>query len=144
MLIRRALKSDKAALAFLEVECFDDPWTEDMYAEVLEEEFSHYFVLEIEGIIAGVCGFYQVLDEGHITNIAVLPGYRGKGYGRFLTETLISEGEKLGLIALTLEVRVSNLAAIALYQKLGFVSVGIRPKYYSNGENAFIMWRRKQ
>lgn len=143
MTIRRATASDAAAMHHIENCCFDDPWSESLYLETLCVDNAFYFVGETEGKIIALAGFHQVLDEGHISNVAVLPDYRGRGCGKALVEHLIRDGEKIGISAFTLEVRISNFTAIALYQSMDFVAVGVRPHYYDNGEDAFIMWRKR-
>ena len=92
--------------------------------------------------VVGYVGMWVILDEGHITNLAVDPAYRRKGIGRALLEHLITEGKKRGVRFLTLEVRSSNLVAQQLYRKLGFYEAGVRPGYYQdNQEDAIIMWK---
>jgi len=84
----------------------------------------------------------MILDEGHITNIAVDPSCRRQGVGRALLQYLVTEGKAMGLKYLTLEVRRSNLSAQHLYREIGFVKTGVRPNYYQdNREDAFIMWK---
>jgi [ribosomal protein S18]-alanine N-acetyltransferase len=97
----------------------------------------------IGGKAVGYAGMWQILDEGHITNIAVHPEFRNYGVGSALLEALLSSAEKLGIIALTLEVRRSNYSAQALYKKFGFADGGMRKAYYAdNNEDAIIMWKR--
>jgi ribosomal-protein-alanine N-acetyltransferase len=97
-------------------------------------------VAELDGRVIGYAGAWVVLDECHITNIAVAEAERGKGIGRKLTEALIRYVSNLGAAYATLEVRVSNERAQRLYKSLGFVSVGKRKRYYEdNGEDAFLM-----
>ena len=97
---------------------------------------------EIDGEIAGYCGFYQSLEEAEITNVAVKRQFQRRGIGRKLLLELMRLGKEQGAFAFTLEVRVSNLPAIRLYESLGFVSFGIRPDFYEKPkENALIMWR---
>ena len=86
---------------------------------------------------------WLVLDEGHITNIAVHPDYRGRGIGEKLVLAMLELARNSGIAGVTLEVRVSNNAAKKLYNKLGFVDSGIRKGYYSDtGEDAVIMWKK--
>ena len=100
----------------------------------------HYLAAYIEGQFVGHGGFTAVLDEGYITNIAIHPNHRRKGIAFSLTEALKSEAEKLKLSFLTLEVRESNLAAIKLYEKAGFETVGKRKSFYSDPkEDAILM-----
>lgn len=91
--------------------------------------------------IVGFAGMWIVMDEAHITTIGVLPEYRGNGLGELLMVTLCTEAMRHGAEWVTLEVRVSNESAQALYRKYGFTQQGIRRRYYSdNGEDAYIMW----
>ncbi len=93
------------------------------------------------GEVAGYAGYWQVMDEGHIMNIAVREDLRSRGIGRALMEAMLKEGDSLGILYWTLEVRVSNAPALHLYEKTGFTSAGIRPGYYSNPkEDANILW----
>lgn len=86
----------------------------------------------------------MLANEGHITNVAVSPDYQGQGLGRRLMQELTARVKALGVDAMTLEVRPSNIPALRLYDSLGFKSVGRRPKYYTNpAEDAEIMWNTK-
>jgi len=102
-----------------------------------------YMVAVKDGLVVGFAGMWIILDEAHITNIAVHPEYRGFGIGTMLMESLISICKIENVIGITLEVRVSNQRAINLYKKFGFVEEGIRKAYYEdNKEDALIMWKR--
>jgi ribosomal-protein-alanine N-acetyltransferase len=91
--------------------------------------------------IVGFAGMWVLFDEAHVTTIGVQPRHRGKGLGELLLVTLFEEAARRGAEWLTLEVRVSNEAAQALYRKYGFTRQGVRRRYYSdNGEDAYIMW----
>jgi len=127
----------------LEVEknCFRSPWTKCMFEDELYNSNAYYYVIEVNGKIAGYAGFWKIIDEAHITNIAVHSDYRRRGYGKALVSALLDKAKELEIIAVTLEVRVSNSAAISLYESFGFVSSGVRRGYYSdNNEDALIMW----
>ena len=137
---REAVREDIGDIYKVETACFKQPWSlESLYTDILENELSCYLVAEEEGVITGYCGVHIIIDEGHITNVAVLPEYRQRGIGRGLLETML---EQTGLESYTLEVRVSNATAIKLYQSMGFVAFGKRPRYYGN-EDALIMWKGK-
>jgi ribosomal-protein-alanine N-acetyltransferase len=85
---------------------------------------------------------WVMLDEAHITNIAVHPEYRGAGLGNLIIEVLVSDAKDEAVSAMTLEVRVNNLPALNLYKKYGFVEVAVRKNYYQDtGEDAIIMWK---
>jgi len=97
------------------------------------------------GILVGYAGLWAIEDEGHITNVAVHPDYRRMRLGSILVELLIAQTREEGLKRFTLEVRVSNQAAISLYEKFGFVSAGLRKGYYEdNNEDAMIMWLEEE
>ncbi|MEH7114479.1 ribosomal protein S18-alanine N-acetyltransferase [Neobacillus niacini] len=128
----------------LEVEhaSFTTPWSrEAFYNEIYNNKFAVYLVLEEDQKIVGYCGAWIVIDEAHVTNIAVLPAYRGKKLGEALLRKMISVAEEMGARSMTLEVRVTNHAAQSLYRKLGFQDGGIRKNYYSdNQEDGLVMW----
>ena len=91
--------------------------------------------------IVGFAGMWILFDESHITTIGVHPDYRGLGLGEYLIVELFVEAMRRGAEMMTLEVRVSNDSAQALYEKYGFTRQGVRRRYYSdNGEDAYIMW----
>lgn len=121
---------------------FTLPWSrEAFYNELLNNHFSKYILLEDEGKIIGYCGLWVIIDEAHITNVAVLPEYRGKKLGEALMLKVMEVARESGALRMTLEVRVSNHVAQSLYRKLGFEDGGIRKRYYSdNQEDALIMW----
>ena len=141
-MLRPMTKADLDAVCLLEEQCFSVPWSrESMEKEIEGNDQAHYLVAEIDGNVVGYAGFWQVLDEGHIMNIAVAPEMRGRSIGEELLRTMLQQGTQLGIIYWTLEVRVSNVAAIGLYEKVGFSSAGIRPGYYEKPpEDANIMW----
>ncbi|NBI28480.1 ribosomal protein S18-alanine N-acetyltransferase [Chengkuizengella marina] len=126
----------------IESEVFTTPWTEQaFYNELLNNHFARYQVIEMDGIIAAYGGMWTVIDEAHITNIAVRNQYRGQKLGEQLVEEMKENALSLGMKKMTLEVRVSNEIAIHLYKKLGFYEAGIRKGYYTdNHEDALIMW----
>lgn len=122
---------------------FTIPWSRRAFLyELLENQQALYLVARETEKTVGYIGMWIVLDEGHITNLAVHPDYRRRGIGRLLLETLVRESAKRGIQRLTLEVRRSNLAAQALYRGLGFKETGVRHRYYQdNREDALIMWK---
>jgi ribosomal-protein-alanine N-acetyltransferase len=121
---------------------FSTPWSADAFLnEVINNHFAYYIVAEVEKRIVGYCGVWVIIDEAHITNVAVLPDYRGKKIGEQLLINMINLSMMYGAKKMTLEVRVSNHVAQALYKKLGFEEHGIRKGYYTdNHEDAIIMW----
>ncbi|MEW6623665.1 MAG: ribosomal protein S18-alanine N-acetyltransferase [Bacillota bacterium] len=122
---------------------FTSPWSRLAFeAEVYNNKFAHYYVAQGNGGVVGYAGMWIIFDEAHITNIAVHPEFRGLKYGKRLTAELMIQAVKLGAKRITLEVRVSNVIAQKLYESMGFASVGIRKKYYTdNNEDALIMWK---
>lgn len=140
-IIRRMSERDVTAVHGIEAASFPTPWTQAMFlSEMRENKVARYLVIQTEGEIAGFAGVHIILDEGHITNIAVAPAYRGLGYGRLITLALMQYASNLGVSYLTLEVRKSNEKAKQLYASLGFTSIGLRKKYYPDtGEDALLM-----
>ncbi len=140
-IIRDMALEDIDRIYELECECFAIPWTKQaMKYEIEQNKLAHYYVLQTD-VVVGYLGVWNIVDEGHITNVAVTKRARGKGYAVALVEHLKKESIKNHIERLTLEVRVSNISAQSLYKKMGFKEAGIRKKYYSdNGEDAIIMW----
>lgn len=128
----------------IEVLAFSTPWSRNSFLyELLENERAFYLTAKNEyGRVMGYVGMWIVLDEGHITNLATHPQFRRKGVARKLMDELIAASKLKGVRYLTLEVRRTNTGAQDLYQKLGFVHMGVRRKYYiDNNEDALIMWK---
>ncbi|HET7578759.1 MAG TPA: ribosomal protein S18-alanine N-acetyltransferase [Bacillales bacterium] len=123
---------------------FSMPWSEAaFYNELTGNRFATYILAEMDGKIIGYCGVWVIIDEAHITNIALMPEYRGKKIGEALLRTAMQYARMRGARKMTLEVRVSNEVAQALYRKLGFEPGGIRKNYYTdNYEDALVMWVR--
>ena len=139
--IRRMRLSDVDAVAAIEQATFARPWSRESFCQEMERnKAARYLVAEKNGRVIGYAGAWIILDESHITNIAVEASERGHGVGRKLTEALMQYISNLGAAYATLEVRVSNEQAQNLYRSLGFISVGKRKRYYEdNGEDAFLM-----
>lgn len=139
-----AASADLDALEVLERECFSVPWTRTQLASQLPDE-GHVFLLAkasgaVIGAVIGYVGMMYVIDEGYISNVAVAADARRRGVGGALVAALLSRARELGLAFVTLEVRRGNLAAIALYSKLGFRPVGERRGYYDRPkEDAILM-----
>ena len=128
----------------IEVKSFKKPWSKQEFINETENVLAKYFCLTLDKKVIGYIGVWEIFDEGHITNIAVLPEYRGKGYGNLLAEKIISYAEERNLVLLTLEVRKSNQAAINLYKKHNFIEVGLRKNYYENTEDAILMTKQME
>lgn len=127
----------------LEKICFDDAWELNSFLSEIENRISVYFVARDEenGKVVGYAGVWFMYDCANITNIAVAPDYRREGLGGKMLELLIDVSREKGMDSITLEVRASNSSAIALYEKHGFISQGIRKRYYQGKEDALIMTR---
>lgn len=149
VLIRRAEGGDVNEIAELEAVCFkgEDPWSAGaFFNEIVENrDKTLYLVAVADGRIVGYMGLWRILDEGHITNVAVDPTYRRNHIGEALIKEMVRLTEEGGTESWTLEVRVDNEAAIRLYEKMGFISYGVRPRYYEyDGTDALIMWKGKE
>ncbi|MBN6889792.1 ribosomal protein S18-alanine N-acetyltransferase [Cytobacillus horneckiae] len=126
----------------VEHESFSVPWSrEAFYNEITKNQFAAYIVIEENGQVIGYSGTWVVTDEAHVTNVAILPQYRGRKLGEAMMKKLMEIASELGAKTMTLEVRVTNEVARKLYRKLGFQDGGIRKNYYTdNQEDALIMW----
>ena len=130
-------------VAALETLCFSAPWSAQMLAGELERDNTVYLVAQEEtGAVWGYAGFYTVLDEGCITNVAVHPDGRRQGIGRRLVQALLEAARMRALVTMTLEVREHNTAARRTYLRQGLTECGRRPHYYEDtGEDAILMRR---
>lgn len=130
----------------LEIEhaSFTTPWSrEAFYNELNMNKFAVYIVVEVDKKVVGYCGVWIVIDEAHVTNIAILPAYRGRKLGEALMKNLFDVARTMGAKSMTLEVRVTNYVAQSLYRKFGFQKGGLRKNYYTdNQEDALVMWVR--
>lgn len=135
-------RSHLAAVADIERACFSHPWSESMLAEALYDDAASFIVAVGEdGTVLGYAGLHVVLDEGYIDNVAVAPPYRRMGVADALLSAFVRFGTA-NLAFLTLEVRPSNAAAIALYEKHGFAQAGRRKGYYTDPrEDALLLTR---
>lgn len=133
---------DIPEICAIEAEAFATPWSEQAFInELTQNQFAQYIVMEYEGSIIGYGGMWIIIDEAHVTNIAVLNEFRGRKLGQRLMAELADRADRLGAVRMTLEVRPSNVAAQRMYAKFGFEEAGLRPGYYTdNGEDAIIMW----
>ena len=118
-------------------------WSKGSYIQELTNPVARYLVAKIDNKVVGFIGTWIVLDESHITNIAVHPNYRKQGIASKLLEKFLTYCQSQGCVAYTLEVRSGNKAAKALYEKYNFKQDGVRKGYYEdNKEDAIIMWLR--
>ena len=138
---RRMVPSDAAAVEEVERACFSVPWSRESFWEEASQEAAYYLLALDDGEVIGYVGVWLLGGEGHITNVAVAPERRRRGIARALILGLMKISHGRGVRSMTLEVRPSNEAALALYKKFGFRSVGRRPHYYTdNDEDAEILW----
>ena len=145
IVIERMTIDDIENVLKVENDCFSTPWSRDSFVrELVENKIALYLVAKIENIAVGYIGVWKILNEGHITNVAVHSDYRGKGIATRLISELLSLCEEDGIDAFTLEVRRSNIVAQNLYKKFQFAECGFRKGYYQDTkEDAIIMCRRE-
>ena len=142
---RKMLPSDAAAVEVVEKSCFSMPWSRQSFWEEAVKKDAYYLLAvdystDIE-VVIGYVGVWLIFGEGHITNVALMPHYQGRGIASAMIKKIIMIIRSMGINSMTLEVRPSNNKALRLYQKFGFKSVGRRPHYYlDNNEDAEIMW----
>ncbi|MDO4546370.1 MAG: ribosomal protein S18-alanine N-acetyltransferase [Bacillota bacterium] len=146
VLVRQAKPGDAEAIYQIEKLCFPDPWSrEAMVYELEKNPRAFYIVAEMGKKVVGYAGLWWIEDEGHITNVAVMPGYRNRKIAEGIIQVMLDFTCEEGIKHHTLEVRRSNIAAIALYEKFGFQVEGVRKGYYlNNGEDALLMWRHAE
>lgn len=139
---RKMTIRDVDAVYEIEKDSFTLAWTKEAFEqEMLKNEFAYYVLAETEEGVIGYCGMWLVMDEAHITNIAISPQQRGNKFGEALMKEAMDQAKARGAKLMTLEARVSNIAALNLYKKLGFQNGGIRKGYYTdNQEDAIVMW----
>lgn len=133
---------DLSSVLAIEQVSFSTPWSIHSFAtELRDNDYARYHCLEVEGQVIGYMGLWFILDEGHITNVAIVPSRRGQRWGEFLMRSVMHKMALEGMERVTLEVRVSNDPARRLYERLGFKTAGIRKRYYvDTQEDALIMW----
>ena len=143
--IRRMERQDIDAVLEVEETVFSTPWSRASFeTEVDENALARYFVAVVASQLVGYAGMWIILDEAHVTNIAVLPSFWGLGIGEKLVTSLMDCARANKVVSMTLEVRTTNERAKKLYSRMGFVSQGVRIGYYSDTcEDALIMWREK-
>ena len=122
----------------VELSAFEHPWAKKSFEEELNNPLAHYFVLYRDDEVIGYAGLWHILDEGHITNIAIKKDCQGMGLSHFLIDELLNYKKENNLSFLTLEVRESNLKARSLYEKYNFKETGKRKNYYENNETAVL------
>ncbi len=140
---RKMTVADIDGVLKIEEEAFSLPWTKDAFFQEMTTNLHAYYVVAVKGEqqIVGFCGMWLVMDESHITNVAVTEHVKGQGIGEGLMREAIRVAREHEVVLMTLEVRVSNTIAQKLYRKLDFQNGGIRRGYYTdNQEDALVMW----
>ncbi len=134
--------ADIAAVLSIEGLSFTSSWPQNAFVnEIRDNKLAHYFVGRIEGEIVAYGGIWVILEDSHVTTIAVHPNYRGRKLGEEMLIHLLDQAIAARASWITLEVRESNEVAQRLYRKYGFTTVSTRRGYYSdNNENALVMW----
>ncbi len=141
---REMVPEDAGQVERVEKKCFAIPWSRQSFWEEAANENTLYLLVLDGAEVIGYAGAWLLAGEAQVTHVAIEPEYRGKGVGTALMEELIRRVKERGVGAMTLEVRPSNVAALALYGKFGMKEEGRRKGYYSdNGEDAIIMWNTK-
>ena len=144
MKLTTSLMTEADIDAVLEISLLSFPtsWSKESYIQELANPIANYIVVKFNGKVIGFVGAWIIIDEAHITNIAVHPDFRRKNVASVLLEELLRLTKSANCNAYTLEVRASNIPAQKLYKKYKFVEQGIRKNYYQdNKEDAIIMWR---
>ncbi|MFD2760295.1 ribosomal protein S18-alanine N-acetyltransferase [Lentibacillus juripiscarius] len=142
LMIRKVDRTDIDGVMEVERLSFSVPWPKDiMVQELAENTHAHYFGMFVDGKMVGYAGMWHVIDDAQITTIAVIPDFRGQKLGEKLFLYVMQEAVRMGAKRLSLEVRVSNVAAQRMYRKFGLVPGGVRKNYYTdNQEDAIVMW----
>ena len=145
-MIQRMEVDDLDRIVDLERLCFSSPWSKDDFLyELNENPFGYYVVLKEADKILAYLGLWMDEERAQITTIGVDPEYRGKGYAKTLMVHMLDVCSSKGVKIYSLEVRVSNQAAISLYQRFGFIQVGLRKAYYQdNHEDAYLMIKESE
>jgi ribosomal-protein-alanine N-acetyltransferase len=140
--IRQMNLKDIPDVMKVEKATFSSPWTTDIFThELTDNRHAYYYVVEYVGQVIGYAGMWIVIDEAQITNIAILPDFRGKKIGEKLFSHMMLTAIRVGAVQLSLEVRMSNMVAQKMYQKFGLVPGGVRKNYYTDDqEDALVMW----
>lgn len=139
--IRPMTIGDLPAVLEIERDCFSPPWSERSFRDALRLDYYHFLIAEYDGETAGYGGYIRSFETADIASIAVRKNLRRTGIGEKLLRRLMEDGYRAGVERFSLEVRVSNRPAIALYEKLGYHQEGIRRGYYEDPrEDALILW----
>lgn len=141
MIFRELQLQDTSQMAQIELDSFSEPWREASFVEAIEHPEIFFYVAEEAGEVLAYCGAVESFDEADVVNVATKKEHRNKGICKELLQYMMKEEAKKGISRFSLDVRVSNLAAIHVYESLGFESAGIRPGFYSKPkEDSNVMW----
>ncbi len=139
MLARDWTEADIPTIAELEKSCFTDAWSEQIFFSAFRSPYFVGVVLEEKGEIVAYACASAVFEDAEIGVVAVAKEWRRQGVGKRLVAELCSRSQKRGAENIFLEVRVSNIGALALYRGAGFEEFGVRKRYYPDGEDAYVM-----
>ncbi len=143
ILVRLMEERDLDRVCEIEEASFSMPWKRDDFAGLISDSGSEYFVMEKDGQVIGAAGYTDQVGEGYINNVVICHPQRGLGLSKILVKQVLDAGLEKGIHDFTLEVRVSNIPAIKLYESLGFESAGVRKHFYEHpAEDAYVMWLR--
>lgn len=142
LLIEPMVDADVKEVLRIEQQSFSTQWPSNaFYQEIHDNKLAHYFVGRAHNSVVAYGGIWVILEDSHVTTIAVHPEFRGHKFGEIMLLRLLDEAIERGASWMTLEVRESNTVAQNLYRKYGFTTVSTRKGYYSdNNENALVMW----
>jgi len=142
--IRPMRKKDISEVSQIERLSFPTPWPPNAFsAELNKKEFAFYWVIEYRGKLVGYAGYWKVVNEAHLVNLAIHPSFRRRGLGKKLLKFLLQDIQRQRINIVTLEVRQSNLVARRFYEKLKFKKIAIRPHYYTDtDEDAIVYWKK--
>lgn len=142
IVVRIMTKEDIEQVVVIEEEAFSSPWSAKGFEESLELKYSRFYVVVVDGEVAGYIGTYFIGDEVDITNIAVSQNYRRKGLADKLIEAVLMYSDDIEATAINLEVRPSNIPARSLYKKYGFEELGVRKNFYTKPVEDGIIMRK--
>ncbi|MBC7896175.1 MAG: ribosomal protein S18-alanine N-acetyltransferase [Cytophagaceae bacterium] len=140
--VRRAVPNDCEAVAAAEKLLFSDPWSSRAFADLVDRPGVHFLVGMVDDTVAGYAIAYFAADEAELANLAVVPAWHRHGVGRRLLDAVLEAVHRDGAVEIWLEVRESNAAARALYDRAGFTEVGLRRRYYDRPVEDAIVMRR--
>lgn len=132
-------EADLPAVMAIENDVFTDSWPESIFRDDISSKYSHPYVVQWNNQVAGYAILWLGVGEGHLTNIAVAKNYQRKSIAQKLLSFILQFASESGLTQVILEVRPSNEAAIALYQKFGFIDLAIRKNYYTHPREDCLM-----